>query len=181
MDAIYIYEGAHGKGQEGHELVRMAAAMYTAELAMDFDPWKCRISTEDKGKPFFEGRPFEFSLSHSGSLWMCAFSDGPLGLDLQIVRDCDCHKLAERFFLREEARAVKEQGRDMFFRIWVRKEAYCKMSGAGFFGGDLPPVLKDKGVYGGRPFFFREIEIADDMKCVMCTEKISEPEMRMLG
>lgn len=181
MDAIYIYDGEFAKGDAGFPLIRMAAARHCMECGIDFDPEKAEIIRDEKRKPYFTNIPLEFSLTHSGQLWMCMFSDRPCGLDLQEIRNCDHEKMAERFFHPDEAEYVREHGQEAFFDIWVRKEAYCKMTGEGLFGSEMPSVLEEKGVFRGKAYCFREIEISDDMRCCVCTEDGAEPVLRALG
>lgn len=181
MNSIYIYEGAFATGDQGFPLIRMAAAKHCLENGLPFDYEKSEIIRDEKGKPYFADLPLEFSLTHSGSLWMCLLADRPCGLDLQVMKECDHEKIAERFFLPEEAAYVRETGREGFFHIWVRKESYCKMTGEGFFGADMPCVLADQGEHDGKPFCFQEIEVSTDMKCAVCSTERLDPQLRILG
>lgn len=181
MNSVYIYDGDYKTGKEGEHLVRLAAARHCLEAGLDFDPRSAEIVRDEKGKPYFAEVPLEFSLTHSGKLWMCMFSDAPCGLDLQLMKECDYERLADRWFLPGEADYVKEIGEEGFFQIWVRKEAYCKMTGEGLFGGEMPDVLADEGRCGGRPYAFVEIEISDEMKCAFCTSGDREYELRILA
>ena len=180
MDSIYIYDGKFKHGDGGFPMIRSAAAQYCAENGIDFVPDKAEILRDEKGKPYFVDMSLEFSLTHTGSLWMCLFSESPCGLDLQLIRDCDYEAIARRYYLEDEQRYVKEKGREGFFDIWVRKEAYCKMTGEGLFG-DMPSVLEDAGEYNGRSYCFTEISIADDLRCAVCGSEKMKIEMRVLG
>ena len=181
MDAIYIYDGEFATGDAGFPMIRMAAARHCLELSRPFDQVAARIIRDEKGKPYFQDVPLEFSLTHSGSLWMCMFSDAPCGLDLQEVKPCDCQKIAKRFFHEDEAQAVRDGGEEAFFRIWVRKEAYCKMTGEGLFGEDMPSVLADIGIWKGRSYAFTEIDISEEMLCAVCTGEAPDIQLRVLG
>lgn len=181
MNSIYIYDGEFQKGEEGYHLIRLAGARHCLENGLEFDVGTQEILRDEKGKPYFADIPLEFSLTHSGQLWMCMFSEAPCGLDLQMMKDCDWKALAERWFLPEEAKYVKEEGPEGFFHVWVRKEAYCKMTGAGLFGEEMPCVLEDQGLYHGIPYSFEEIEISDDMKCAFCTQGEGGYELRILA
>ncbi len=39
-----------------------------------------------RGKPYFPSPRCQFNLSHSGTLALCALSDRPVGVDIQMVR-----------------------------------------------------------------------------------------------
>jgi len=180
MDSIYIYEGLFKRGDGGFPMIIGAAARYCAENGIEFDPQRAEILRDDRGKPYFVDAALEFSLSHTGSLWMCLFSEKPCGLDLQLVRECDHQAISRRYYLEDEQQYVEENGRNGFFDIWVRKEAYCKMTGEGLFG-DMPSVLSDSGCYKGTAYCFTEIHIADDLKCAVCSSESMDIEMRVLG
>lgn len=181
INSVYIYDGTFAKGDAGFGLIRMAAARHCLENGIPFDPQNAEIVRDEKRKPYFTDLPLEFSLTHSGSLWMCMFAGEPCGLDLQEIRDCDYVRIAERFYLADEAAYVKEHGQESFFDIWARKEAYCKMTGEGLFGTEMPSALKDHGVFRGKPFFFQELDISEDMRCSICTRSELAVELRILG
>ncbi len=181
MNSIYIYDGSFQKGDAGFFMIRGAAARHCLESGIPFDAARAKIVRDEKGKPYFEDYPLEFSLTHSGSLWMCMFSSQPCGLDLQVIRDCDHEKISARYYKPEEQKYVEENGLEGFFDVWVRKEAYCKMTGEGLFGADMPSVLADSGVFAGKEYHFQDVEIADDMRCAVCTGPEAEIELRVLA
>ena len=96
-------------------------------------PVELRYQIGEKGKPSLEGYPFHFSLSHSGDYILCGVSDREIGIDIQCMDDRDVVKLAERFYPEAESKTVSEakSPRDVFFRLWTRKEAYGKLTGEG--------------------------------------------------
>lgn len=185
MSSIYIYDGPFEKGDLGFPLIRRAAALYAAERGLDFFPEETQIVREEKGKPYFKGRPLEFSLTHSGLLWMCMVGEKPCGLDLQQIKSCRYEELAARFFLPSERHYVELWGEEGFFDIWVRKEACCKCTGQGFFS-EMPPVtdedanLCEKITMGGAEYFLTEISISPEIKCAACTAEKTNIEMRVL-
>jgi 4'-phosphopantetheinyl transferase len=103
------------------------------------------IAREEKGKPYFQGLPADrsgripqvhFSVSHSGNWWGCLMADEPVGFDIEVCRDRVSHeKIAGRFFTEEESDLILSGGPDVFFEVWVRKEAYLKYLGTGLAGG----------------------------------------------
>ncbi len=93
----------------------------------------------EKGKPFLQGCPWYFSLSHSGDYVLCAFSRREVGADLQRIESVDTGKLAGRFFAAQECKALEacgteRSGRRLFFELWARKEALGKLTGQGVAG-----------------------------------------------
>ncbi len=186
MSSIYIYDGPFERGDGGYPLIKEAAARYAAEKGLDFDFYKGDIQRSDKGKPFFVDGPVEFSLSHSGIMWMCMLSHRPCGLDLQVMKDCDYEKLAQRFYTPQECHYVELWGQDGFFDVWVRKEAFAKCTGKGFFShmpsmADENTDLVSSVEHGGVTYYFEEVEISPEMKCAVCTTEKDTVELRILG
>ncbi len=99
-----------------------------------------------KGKPYLReedcGAPLYFNISHSGSYVVCAISKREVGVDIQEHKSLDYMKTAQRFFAKEEKRVLKDaqpqEGLELFYRLWTRKEAYGKMLGEG-----VAPVLSE--------------------------------------
>ncbi len=83
------------------------------------------VERSARGKPFFPGRPEHwFSLSHSGGLALCALSDAPVGVDVELVRP----RRAElpRRVLSERELARFDGSWEDFYRVWTLKESWCK-------------------------------------------------------
>ncbi|MCI8506143.1 MAG: 4'-phosphopantetheinyl transferase superfamily protein [Lachnospiraceae bacterium] len=104
------------------------------------DIW--RIARTKRGKPYFPGQPgLHFSISHSGSFWVCVFSGQAVGIDIQKhvrrkgesarAAACRLGRMAERFFHPAEAEWVLEESYERFFRIWTAKESFVKYTGEG--------------------------------------------------
>jgi len=88
----------------------------------------------ERGKPYFSHLPRrQFNLSHSGTLALCALSDRPVGVDIQVVRpawrdslmDRSCTP-GERAWLRSRQDRPEE-----FAALWAAKECLGKQSGGG--------------------------------------------------
>jgi len=192
MCKIYLYEGSELHGEKAYKLIEMAATMYIAESNfgipeksayaelqkvndnsiygdLDFE-----IDLTENGKPFFVNLPLEFSVTNCSGMWMCAISENPCGVDLQVARKAPGEKIAERFFKPEEAEYVKRVGEEGFFRIWTRREAYGKMIGEGFWG-DIPSLVceDDSGelllLDSIGEFTLSDIEIGEGIYCAVCT------------
>lgn len=94
------------------------------------------------------------SIADSGCLTLAAFSPTRrVGADIEIADAAvDAVTLARDHFTPAEAAAVAampapEPARDLFYRLWVAKEAALKLTGRGIFDGlaepDLAPRLAD--------------------------------------
>lgn len=134
------------------------------------DPGKLpRIKRSEKGKPYFTEGPC-FSVSHSGNIFGCIFSEHNVGLDIQHRRNVNAVRMAERFFTEEEADLVREsvsgeeRSSDEFFRLWARKEAYAKYTGEG-----LAQVMNRTDVIGRKDVQFTDMRICEDCFCAVCT------------
>ncbi len=96
-----------------------------------------RVTEDANGKLRSQG--IEFNISHSGEYAAFAFTETPVGVDIEKVgRNMD---VAQRVMTAEEfeefERVVKEDDRDdVFCRMWTAKESYMKYRGLGF---RLPP------------------------------------------
>ena len=185
MDRIYIYEGNFEKGEKGNLLIKRAAESFCRETGSEH--WNDNeIVRQEGGKPFFKNSRLKFSLSHSGLLWMCMVSTDECGLDVQIVKDCDYEKMAERYFKPSEQHYVKLWGESGFFDLWVRKEAFGKCTGEGIFS-EMPSFTDENAdlinhfFYKEQEYFIRGIDIADDIKCAVCSVGRIEIETRLLG
>ncbi|MBQ8117034.1 MAG: 4'-phosphopantetheinyl transferase superfamily protein [Lachnospiraceae bacterium] len=95
-----------------------------------------------KGKPQFadnlggtDGFPF-FNLSHSGHYVCCAVASEPVGIDIQQMRPLNSLRVAERYFSEREKQALEacadsRTRQELFYRVWVKKEACAKLTGEG--------------------------------------------------
>ena len=95
------------------------------------------VAEDENGKPCAKG--IEFNLSHSGNYVVFAYSESPVGVDIErIGRNND---IAKRVMTSEEydqfVNDVREEDRgDAFCRMWTAKESYMKCRGLGF---RIPP------------------------------------------
>lgn len=110
------------------------------------------------GKPYFEDIPLYFSISHSGDYVLLAVSGQEIGADIQKMRDFQVEKLASRFFAPEESEQKDEAG---FFRLWVRKEAWGKLTGQGVFR-----VLEERPDHSR--LYWRQIAVPEGYVAALC-------------
>lgn len=80
----------------------------------------------EHGKPYFEGDPIYFNISHSSGVVALAVSDSPVGIDIELKRKVR-RAIGERFL------GISTDDPDELLRAWVRRESYGKMTGEGFF------------------------------------------------
>lgn len=126
-----------------------------------------KIVTTANGKPVLaDSTGPAFNMSRSQGLGLYAVesvgtggSVDSVGVDVEYVRPLDPIELAERVFAPQERSALEAtppDGRlDLFFELWVRKEAVVKADGRG-----LSVPLDRFSTVGGRPG--EELEVAPD-------------------
>lgn len=179
--SVYFYEGDLKNENLRRALVLEAVAAYCESRALGFDAQQAVFLRGEKGKPYIEGLPVHFNVSHTGTMWMCIVGPEECGLDLQQQKECDFEKIAARHFSPEEQEYVALHGISGFFRIWTRREAYGKYTGQGFYG-TMPPFVDGEGGLAGYTggAYLIEIPIADDIFCVYCTGG-KEDEIEFFG
>ena len=138
-----------------------------------------RVETDAFGKPYLPDSALCFNLSHSGPYAACAFSDRPLGLDIQRLTECR-EALVRRFFApREQEHILNAACRgEAFTRLWCRKESFLKAIGLGlrleldsFDVSGTDPQLS----YEGTDYAFRETRVGELFFCV-CAHKDALPD-----
>lgn len=125
---MYVVYALRCPGHPGsRRLLRHALAQ--SGLSPDLEPVRL-----PGGKPVLSD--FHFSLSHSGAWAVCAVSDRPVGVDLELERSYRPsveRKLTPRE--REQLSMLDPQvRRSGFFDLWVLKEAALKQTGEGLSG-----------------------------------------------
>ena len=103
-----------------------------------------------RGKPLFRGLENRwFSLSHSGGLALCALSDFPVGVDIEIVRPRRSG-LPRRLLSGNELAAFDGTWAD-FYRVWTLTESWCKREDAPLYpprAVETPPPCPYKSYAG---------------------------------
>ncbi len=94
------------------------------------------------GKPYIDGDPVYFSLSHSKNVTVIAISDEHVGVDLEFTGRKKYSAILSRFTARERAEITNETD---FLHAWVAKESFIKT-----VGGTLAHDLKRLEYYGGK-------------------------------
>lgn len=133
---IWIYLYPREKNACSDSLIAACADDYARNFKITVPPggWEvCRVPGK---KPFFTHTDhLQFSVSHSGGVWACAFGCEPVGLDVQLRRSCrSMEGIARRFFHPDERAHLEENGYADFFQVWAAKESYVKLTGQGITG-----------------------------------------------
>lgn len=108
-------------------------------LQIDFD--KVIISYSKSGKPYLDNKinsNLKFNYSHSGDYIIYAFAEGnEVGVDIEEIKDIpDLDELSRTHFSDEEQSSYfqlknLDERRQLFYKIWTRKEALLKAEGSG--------------------------------------------------
>lgn len=129
---VTIYSAPFSEdSRTSHALLYLAARQYSGLTDSELGA----LEHTAFGKPSFSGAPhIHFSITHSGSWWLCGFSDAPLGLDLQIHHShTPPSRLSQRFFHPREDAFLATDNYARFFDLWCAKESWVKYTGHGFF------------------------------------------------
>lgn len=110
-------------------------------------PGEVALAREPGGRPYAVDLDSHFSLSHSGSLVLCAVAPFPVGVDIQRARS-----VSESLTRRLERAGYRGSAEEEFFTWWVRQEAAGKLAGTGL---SLRPLT------GGEAFRSGVLEEAD--------------------
>lgn len=137
-----------------HEAGRaLLAALYTAQTGKAMPP----VLTTPLGKPYFEGEPLHFSISHTPKHVFVALSEQPIGIDAEEADRNIPLTLAGKILspaerLRYDAAPDK---RTALLKLWVLKEAQVKCAGTGLrgcpnhtdFAPDDPRIMEKDGCF----------------------------------
>ena len=94
------------------------------------------------GKPYIEGNPLYFSLSHSGDKAVIALCDKPVGVDFELFGAHKFESVLSRLTARERQEIQSDEKK--FLENWTAKEAYIKM-----VGGTIAGYLKRLEYFNG--------------------------------
>jgi len=118
MTVIYGVMGEDGR-QLAWPLLDRAVRLHWGWAALP------SVERSPRGKPYFPGLEDRwFSLSHSGGIALCALSDAPVGVDVELVRPRQA-ELPRRALSEGEWTSFDGSWED-FYRLWTLKESWCK-------------------------------------------------------
>ena len=99
------------------------------------DASKLSFNVSEYGKPYIDGIPYYFNISHSDDYIICGVSDINIGVDIEKMQDIDfgfaCDVFSDDEMRRFSSESV-EKKKELFFSIWTLKESYVKWLGSGF-------------------------------------------------
>lgn len=114
--------------------IRSLSAEYVLIKALEYvglDYFKESIEVDKNGKLFLKSNKIQFNISHSGSKVICGISSYSIGVDIQLKKEVN-FDIAKRFFtISENELILKNNSKDMFYKIWTLKESYIKCVGKG--------------------------------------------------
>ena len=122
-------------GLDSHVAGKLLLAQMYEELTGEEMP---EILKAPRGKPYFDGSPLHFSITHTKTRVFCALSDQPVGIDAEGKNRHVSPSLAQKILspmelAQYEALDPKDRN-DALLRFWVLKEAEVKCSGLGLRG-----------------------------------------------
>ena len=129
------------------------------------DPHICgkyAINYGTYGKPYIQGNPVFFSISHSGDEGVILISDKQCGVDLEVFRKRKISSYYSRLSERERAEAQEDY--KLLLKNFVAKESYIK-----YLGGTIG-WIKRLEYFGGVLYF--------DGKKADCEIKVENYESR---
>ena len=153
---------------ENGKRLSLGAGIVLAETLRDFGVTDTRLRIEESGRPLLESGELFFSLSHSGTMAVCAASQNPIGVDVEEVREIRAEPLMR--FLHEEEQEMIQAAEDRnfaFLKIWTRNESFGKRSGEG-----IGRSLKEESLVSLHPsdsVFFQEF-LADGHLITVCSQ-----------
>ena len=122
------------------------------------------------GKPMFGRDDLHLSVSHSGSFVAIAWSDSPVGVDVQKV--IPMGNIARRILSPKEITDMGSMDDTDLVKVWTRKESYVKMTGEGM---SRPFDSFDEDILDpGYSFFTYGIE--EDMVLTVCCRSDTVPK-----
>lgn len=179
-DVTIYHTRLQKEGASSRALLLLAAQRYSGLSPQQLGP----VETNPWGKPFFPLHPrLQFSITHSGEWWMCAFSAHPIGLDLQLHRThTPPERLSLRFFHPLEHTYLLQDSHRGFFDVWCAKESFVKYTGHGFY--DAPEtfsVVSESGVFpSASGVQFRLIPFVPGYSLCLCAQSFQEIELTAL-
>lgn len=124
------------------------------------------------GKPFLES-PVNFSISHSGKMVACAYTDATeIGMDLEEIRMINIHDF-HMIMTKDEIR--KTNSIADFYKLWTKKEAVIKAVGKGF-SIDAKELFIEEGScsFEGQDWILSRVQLDPGYECYVAHKNIQE-------
>lgn len=158
------------KNENVHKKVEI---LLTRKLGNRFE-----IKTTANGKPYIDGNPLYFSLSHSENRAVIAVCDKPVGIDIENYEISKNYSSVLSRFTGREKKAADTAAR--FYENWVAKEAFIKMRG-GTLAHDLKKLeYFDKSLYYDGKMQSCGLAVFDNgwfEICAVCAEGYTEERL----
>ena len=106
------------------------------------------ILRDSYGKPYLDGNPFYFNVSHTQDYAFIGISQAPIGVDIEKI--LEERVLSNTPLMSEsEHQAIKDapDKADAFFSFWCAKEALLKARGTGFQTRSVPTLVPGSGIF----------------------------------
>ena len=153
---------------------------------------QAEFAKNEHGKPYIIGNPVHYNISHSGQYVVLVTAETEVGVDIQEKRAARMDSIAKRFFSEEEWQALsgcesEEEKKDLFYRIWCRKEAYGKYLGVGlsnhllsinvleepiaFPTETFEETLEANGYRSQKSIQFHDLDIIDNYQISICSRE----------
>ena len=140
-------EDTHAAGRE------LLARLYRQQTGQDLP----LVNKTPQGKPYIPNSPWHFSISHTKRHVFCCLSRKNIGIDAEEMDRVVDPRLAQRYLSPGERNRweASEDKNAALLRLWVQKEAYAKLTGAGIgkylkntdFYPDNKEILQIDGCY----------------------------------
>lgn len=114
------------------EILRRLLSKY-----LDCSPEIILFEKGASGKPFVSNVPeISFNITYSGAMILLAFSQRPVGIDIELIRPVRRYAIAKKFFSPHECDILQQaNSKEFFFQLWTAKEAALKADGRGITRG----------------------------------------------
>jgi len=137
---------------------------------------------DTNGKPQLKGNIGHISLSHSGGFAVCAFSDIPVGTDIEVLRIISA-SIVKRILSPQES-CIPFDDKSLLVK-WTIKESYLKLTGEGISGFPMNHLTADNGVIfrDNNPVAYYHYVISDDPAYYLsvCTGKPADISIKCLS
>ncbi len=153
---------------------------------LDQKPHRIELLTAPHGKKFIQHFPLHFNLAHSHEQAIYAFSNQPLGIDIEKHRDgIEIFDIGKRVLTANELEHLKisKHPKTLFFELWARKEALIKATGEGFNAlitdietMDRSGCFLEKILYQGY-WFIKPLDIIEGFSSTLAFEKECDIEI----
>ncbi len=95
-------------------------------------PCYVSISKGIFGKPFCRNSTYQFNISHSNECVAVALNDCSIGIDVEYINtEFDWREISRYVFTEIENVWLRNQKNEIYFMMWICKEAICKLVGCG--------------------------------------------------